>query len=226
MLTSVLIENLGEAFHPQQVEPQASRIDTERVVDWLLARLRALVTYLVFGVLAMLVFPRWFEPWVRKVRSEPLASSAWGLVVLVFGFSAAFLLGLLILPIVIFLFTLTLTDLGLSLLALGYFSLGLAFTIFLVFVVYISKVIIAYLVGRLILDRWAPQAWRSRFLALLLGVFIYILVVSIPILGWVIGLISSLLGLGAVWMVTKEQRLAGEDAPSPSTDEFKEQPDE
>ena len=58
---------------------------------------------------------------------------------------------------------------------------------------------------------------RSGNLALLLGVFIYILVIAIPILGWVIGIIATLLGLGAVWMVTKEQRTAAvEEAPPPS----------
>jgi hypothetical protein len=145
---------------------------------------------------------------VLKVRSEPLASTAWGLVVLVFGFSAAFLAALLILPIALFLFALTLTDLGVSWLALGYFSLGLAFTIFLIFVMYISKVIVAYLVGALILNRIAPNSMRYRILPLLLGTFLYILVITIPILGWVFGIFATLLGLGAVWMTVRAQRNA------------------
>lgn len=195
----------------RDVLPQTGRIDTQRVVDWLLARLRAWVTLLAFGGLAMLVFQRWFELWVAKVRSAPLASSAWGLVVVVFGFSAAFLAALLILPIALIFFSLTLADLGVSWLAVGYLSLGLAFTIFLIFVMYISKAIAAYLVGKLILDRLAPQSMRYRVLPLLLGTFIYILVIALPILGWVIGIIATLLGMGAVWMTLRERRIIVED---------------
>jgi hypothetical protein len=210
---------LESIIHPdaspsQQIDPQVSRIDTQRVLEWLLARLRAWVTLLVFGGLALLLFPRWFEPWVLRVRSTPLAATAWGLVVLVFGFSAAFLVALLILPIALFFFALTLTDLGVSWLAIGYFSLGLAFTIFLIFVMYISKAIVAYLVGALILGRLAPHSMHYRIFPLLLGTFLYILAIAIPILGWVLGILATLLGLGAVWMTIREQRIATEDTPS------------
>ncbi len=198
--------------HPaREVLPQTGRIDTQRVLDWLLARLRAWVTLLAFGGLAMLLFKRWFEPWVAKVRSAPLAASAWGLVVVVFGFSAAFLAALLILPIALFFFSITLSDLGVSWLAVGYLSLGLAFTIFLIFVMYISKAIVAYLVGKLILDRLAPQSMRYRALPLLLGTFIYILVIALPILGWVFGIIATLLGIGAVWMTLRERQITVEE---------------
>lgn len=189
----------------EQDAPPASGIDTDRVVDWLLGRLRALVTFLAIGGLAMLIFRRWFEQWSEKVRIAPLAATAWGLVVLVFGFSAALLLALLILPLAILFFSLSLSGLGLATLSFGYFSLGIAFTIFWIFVAYISKVIVAYFAGKWILERLAPRAVRYRFLSLLLGVFIYVLVNAIPILGWIIGILVTLLGLGAVWMVMKDR---------------------
>ncbi len=205
----------AESNPAREVLPQTGRIDTPRLLDWLSARLRDWVTLLVFGGLAMLLFKRWFEPWVEKVRSAPLVASAWGLVVVVFGFSAAFLAAMLILPIALFFFALTLTDLGASWLAVGYLSLGLVFTIFLIFVIYISKAIVAYLVGKLILDRLAPPpatpSMRYRVLPLLLGTFIYILVIALPILGWVFGIIATLLGMGAIWMTLRERRIVVEE---------------
>ncbi len=209
--TSFLRIDSDEGSPAREVLPQTGRIDTQRVLDWLLARLRAWVTLLAFGGLAMLLFKRWFEPWVAKVGSAPLAASAWGLVVVVFGFSATFLAALLILPIALFFFSLTLSDLGISWLAVGYLSLGLAFTIFLIFVMYISKAIVAYLIGKLILNRLAPQSMRYRALPLLLGTFIYVLVIAFPILGWVFGIIATLLGTGAVWMTVRERRIIVED---------------
>jgi len=198
--------NISQVLAPdEQDTPPASRIDTEQVVDWLLGRLRALVTFLAIGGLAMLIFRRWFEQWSEKVRTAPLAATAWGLVVLVFGFSAALLAALLILPLAILFFSLSLSGLGLATLSFGYFSLGIAFTIFWIFVAYISKVIVAYFAGKWILERLAPRAVRYRFLSLLLGVFIYVLVNAIPILGWIIGILVTLLGMGAVWMVLKDR---------------------
>jgi len=198
--------NISQILAPdEQDTPPASGIDTERVLDWLLGRLRALVTFLAIGGLAMLIFRRWFEQWSEQVRSAPLAATAWGLVVLVFGFSAALLLALLILPLAILFFSLSLSGLGLATLSFGYFSLGIAFTIFWIFVAYISKVIVAYFAGKWILERLAPRVVRYRFLSLLLGVFIYVLVNAIPILGWIIGILVTLLGMGAVWMVLKDR---------------------
>jgi cytoskeletal protein CcmA (bactofilin family) len=204
----------AELAPDEQDTPPASGIDTERLVGWLLGRLRALVTFLAIGGLAMLVFRRWFERWSDKARAAPLAATAWGLVVLVFGFSAALLLALLILPLAILFFSLSLTGLGAVTLSLGYFSLGVAFSIFWIFVAYISKVIVAYWFGKWILERLAPGAVRYRFLSLLLGVLIYVLVNAIPILGWIIGILVTLLGLGAVWMVLKDRPKPEVNAPS------------
>jgi cytoskeletal protein CcmA (bactofilin family) len=201
------------APQPQDTPP-TSGIDTEQVVDWLLGRLRALVTFLAIGGLVMLIFRRWFDRWAEQVRSAPLAATGWGLVVLVFGFSAAILLGILILPLAILFFSLSLTGLGTVTLSLGYFGLGLAFTIFWIFVAYVSKVIVVYWFGKWILEKLAPRAARYRFLSLLLGALIYVLVNAIPILGWIIGILVTLLGMGAVWMVLKNRTKPETAAPA------------
>ena len=65
---------------------------------------------------------------------------------------------------------------------------------------YLSKGIVAYLVGYLILERIAPKVAAHKFWPLLLGLIIYVLLRSIPYFGWAVSLVVTLMGLGAVWL--------------------------
>jgi uncharacterized membrane protein len=116
------------------------------------------------------------------------------------------LLFFIILTVGLFLGFATMWELAWAFMAFGFFSLGLAATIFVLFVLYISKVIVAYLVGYAILNRFAPNVLRYKVLSLLLGLLIYVLLVGIPYLGWVIALLVTAVGLGAAWIYYREGR--------------------
>jgi hypothetical protein len=66
-------------------------------------------------------------------------------------------------------------------------------------------VIVAYLAGRLILERLAPRAAEYRIVVPLLGLILYALLRSIPTIGWVIEVIVIVLGLGAIWLGLRKQ---------------------
>jgi Tfp pilus assembly protein PilX len=51
-----------------------------------------------------------------------------------------------------------------------------------------------------------PRLAESRGWALVIGVVIYVILRGIPILGWLVGLAVTLIGLGAMWLVYREQR--------------------
>jgi hypothetical protein len=57
---------------------------------------------------------------------------------------------------------------------------------------------VAYMVGSLIFSIIAPVALNDAILPLLLGLLIYVPLASIPNLGFVIGLVTTLIGLGAI----------------------------
>jgi hypothetical protein len=59
---------------------------------------------------------------------------------------------------------------------------------------------VAVMIGGLILQRWLPRYAQVRFVPLLLGLLIYIILASIPYLGLTIGLLATMLGLGAMWL--------------------------
>jgi hypothetical protein len=73
-------------------------------------------------------------------------------------------------------------------------------------VVYGSKVVIAYLAGRALIAGVASQYADRRGWALIVGVLIYVLIRSIPVLGWLAGALATLAGFGAMWLVFKDWR--------------------
>lgn len=173
---------------------------TETFGDWSVSRLGELASYLIVGGLAAWLLPVPFSGWAEKLRSRPLASGGLGIVAYISGFFGAFVIALLIVATGFVLRFLTLRALALTFWAIGFSGLGLAFSIFILFVLFMSKVVVSYLVGYQILKRIFPRAAGRKFWPLLLGLIIYVLLRSIPIAGWILSVIVTFLGLGAVWL--------------------------
>jgi len=198
--------------HPRRASVQAEQPAQYSVqVEWLLAALESMVSFLVVGLLALWLFPSLFQGWVEKVQREPLAAAGYGAIVLINGH----LLPVLVLSLLIGLL-LGLIYLSLSSLAWIFFWAGLGFlmttfTLFLVATTFLSKAIVAYLVGAAILSRIASRSLRYRILPLLLGLLLYVPLDSIPYVGFFIGLVATLLGLGSIWL-SRRQALQPEKA--------------
>jgi hypothetical protein len=185
-------------FSPALKIAQAKNIST---AEWLLQRLQALITFFLIGGLVLWWKPDYFQRWADTVRSRPLPSAGYGFVVLMNGFLVPFLLLAIIVGVAVVFFFIKLPAIGLIILGGGLSSLGLAFTAFLVCATYLSKAIVAYLAGYLILSLIGPGAVKRKVLPLLLGLILYVLIVPIPFVGWVTGFLCTILGLGAMWQV-------------------------
>jgi hypothetical protein len=117
----------------------------------------------------------------------------------------AILVAVLILVLGIGLGRLDLWDLAFAVWGVGFTGLGLVSSLSVLFVSFGTKVIVAFLVGQLILDRISPRAASYRIWPLVLGLLIYVLLASIPYLGWVIAVLSTAIGLGAAWLVYRDR---------------------
>jgi hypothetical protein len=104
----------------------------------------------------------------------------------------------------------TLGELARAIFGVGFSGLTLALTLLWLCSAYGSKLIVAYLAGKLVLGRIAPQSGDRAIWPLLLGVVLYVLLRSIPVLGWLVGLLATLVGLGAMWLLFRETRSAAE----------------
>ncbi len=179
--------------------------------------LRRLGGFMIVGLLLIWLAPAHLDGWSQQLRRRPVLSFGIGIVVFILGFVGFILLLVLAIAVALAFFSLTFINLGYMLLGLTVAAIGLGFTIFLLFVVFISKVVVAYMAGRMILGRLLPRALRYRVWPLLLGVVLYMLLNAIPYVGWAVSMIVTLLGLGAVGLalLKLEQR---NDTPLPAGD--------
>jgi cytoskeletal protein CcmA (bactofilin family) len=207
----VLSQN--QASPPTKIEPRqstqtGSTIDSERVADWAQRVVLEFITLLVFGLLGIWLFSSFLNRSAQKVESKPLQATGYGLLGLILSIAligVLILVALLILMLGIGLGYLNLWDLAWAVWGVGFASLGLAFWVSLLFVSFGTKVIVAYLIGLLILRRLAPKANQYLILPLLLGLFLYVLLASIPYFGWVIAVLVNSIGLGAAWLTYREK---------------------
>ncbi len=184
----------------------SSGVDWDKIGDWLVGRLAQLIVLFIVGGLALWLVPSQFDGWAQSAYHKPLPSAGLGLLTYILGYAGAIMLAVLLFFGGLAMGIAVAWELALSLWALGFSSLILAFVVFVIFVSYVSKAILAYLGGLLILDRVAPDIRGRKALALLLGLLLYVLIVAIPTLGPIIGVLVTILGLGAVWVAWLDGR--------------------
>jgi len=204
----------GIVYRPDQT----AQVDLEwQARQWILKRVQMLLTLVVLSCLAAWRFPALLSRAADHARAEPLPSAGWGLVVVLGGFAGVFVLAGLIVLLGMLLIVVTLGELSFAALGLGFFGLGLAFILFWLIVAYGSKLVVLCLVGKSLLRRIAPRSAETAIWPLLLGIVLYIPVRSIPVLGWLVGIVVTLIGMGALWLLFRQQRSV--PAPSLAVDE-------
>jgi hypothetical protein len=172
------------------------------ILRWFLRAVRTFLTLLIIGVLLLWLVPKWLEEVVQHGKEKPLHSLGWGVAALV-----AFLIVVPLLFIVMIILDtivglVTLGGLigpitGIIMVVEGALVVG-----FSIISVYITKVAFSYLIGWLILKPTAP-AWIEKamgLIPLLIGLAIFVLIRSIPILGGLFSFLVTLFGLGAIWL--------------------------
>lgn len=186
----------------QRTAQQTSTIDVDRLNAWGVSLLRNLVALLVLGLLCIWLVPAPINWASEKIQQAPIRMAFLGLSSFLGGWFVAILALILVVMLALFFYSLSLPNLGFVLGALGLTGVGLGASAFWISITYISKIIVAVLIGRLLLQRFAPRYVQSNLWPLVLGTVLYVLVASIPYLGWVIATLVTIFGLGALWAVS------------------------
>jgi hypothetical protein len=201
-----LVHLAGQNLTMQGEDPVEGGSDSpSELAAWSLELLRLLIQYLIVGALAAWIVPARFYRWHDRLRTRPVASGLYGFVGFITGFAGVFILVAIVLAISIGLSAVAMRGLATTTWTIGLSGTFFAFSIFLFFALMMSKVIVSYWGGRLILDRLAPRAAQRWIWPLLLGLIIYVLLQGIPSIGWVIGFVVSIFGLGAAILALKRR---------------------
>jgi len=190
---------------PGEVEEVVEEVTpAQATMNWFLGQLRRLITLLVVGLVALWIVPGQVREAATALRTRPLPSFGWGIVVTIAVFLVIpiVLIGVIVLDII--LGRLGLGGLVASITGLGLIGDATILVGFLITAFYITKVVFGFLTGRLLLERIQPKWAAGRILPLVVGVVLFVIFRAIPILGWLIGLIVTLLGLGAIWLMGRE----------------------
>lgn len=170
-------------------------------------RLGEFIALLIVGGLLLWLWPAAVELSQRSAGEKPLASAGSGcLLLIVFAvgvpLACAVTGGLAALGGLITFGQLSGAILGLSWTAIGFTVAAFWFVVSLV-----AKVIVSFWAGRWILDRLAPErkpGYWTDLASLALGAFIYEILRAIPIVGLIIAVIVTLVGLGAAYFVLRD----------------------
>jgi cytoskeletal protein CcmA (bactofilin family) len=163
-------------------------------------RVRHVLTVALIGITALLLFPRWMTAWADTIRERPLASFASGCVGLGLFLTFCFFMLIAIPLVALILFGIRITELAPVVLiggGVGYAGVLVAFWIVTMF---LAEALVGMVVGRLAVS---GESIGGRMGAMIIGMILLGIVLGIPVLGWLIGALVALLGLGSIclWMI-------------------------
>ena len=168
-----------------------------RSLDFIVQTLRAFVSFVIVGALTIWIVPRRLLAWMETVGKRPFASAGTGLVTYIIGFIALFIVGVLIVAIGSGLAFGSLWQLAWIWWGIGFSTLGVSFWTLVLFISFISKVVVVMVISHAIIGRFTAKT-INPVLVLLLGAFLYVHLAAIPYIGWAVSLIATFFGLGAV----------------------------
>lgn len=194
---------------PEADPEEVSRIgSTALVTTWMVKRVRTFLTLLLLGGLIVWQLPDLLKKVSKRAEEESLPSLGWGLAAILVVYFGALLVTMLIIAGAIFFGVITLGELAKVILVIGFSSLGLFMAGFGLLVSYGSKILVSYLVGSLLLKWLAPKYKGGPFWPLVIGLLLYTFLRAIPLgFGLLVGLVTTLIGIGAMWLVVRDSKI-------------------
>jgi cytoskeletal protein CcmA (bactofilin family) len=198
------------ALDPQSDPDEIGRVSSSAmVISWLLKQVRVFITLMLLGGLIIWQVPALLNRVGEKAERESMPSLGWGMVSVLIVYLGAFIVAGLIIAGAIFFGVITLGELSRVVLIAGFSSLALIMAAFGLLVSYGSKIVVAYMVGKLLIRWLAPKFEDQPIWPLIIGVLLYTFLRAIPFFGFAIGVFVTLIGIGAMWLTYQDYKLPG-----------------
>jgi MFS family permease len=203
-------EHVAETREDPERRPTAGRL----ALKWIFKQLRRLVTLLLLGALMMWAVPTWTKTLSATLEAKPGSSLGLG-VLAIAAFVAGFIALILVIGAVTAIFgVITLGELARRFVVLGGLITGAVGFSFGLLWRYVTTLVVSLLLGRLIFRLFQSDLEENRWVPMLVGVVAFVILWSIPILGWLVRLLTILVGLGAIWLWA--QAALQRDKPQPA----------
>ncbi|MBX3010513.1 MAG: polymer-forming cytoskeletal protein [Caldilineaceae bacterium] len=213
---------VGGALALETMATTAAAAPVPPIYSWANARLRwaigELLALLLIGWLLFYLRPTFFHRTRAVMQARWLPSLGVGLLTLVLVVVATPLFVGLLGLLTLLGGWLSLGHLVGDILTVGLASLGFGLALFIFVAAMVTKLVVAYLGGDWLMTKLAATPLRTparEGMALLLGLVIYITLRSLPFgVGAIVGLVVTLLGLGAIYFTLPRRR---QPEPLPTT---------
>lgn len=171
--------------------------------------IRQLVGFLFFAVISLKFGKRYISEASQIAISKPLNSMGVGFISTLVIYLGALVAFILICLIAILLGVFTLNQLSSLLFFIGIAVITLSLTGFGILAVYVSKFVLAYWAGGLVLNKVKFAGKNKETWSLIAGIILYVILSAIPVFGWIMGVLVSMVGIGAIWYMLQKHDEAG-----------------
>lgn len=171
----------GKVSHPQ-IEKVEKKETAKNVTGGAVttARVLNIISAFILGMLALRFFPNATAMVESHIQKNPWASMGIGL------------LALIVTPILMIIFFVTVIGIPIAMVLLfAYF-----------FYIYISKIFVALVLGRTFLGYFKAKYPQAAVLAI--GLIMYLVITSIPVIGGIVVFVSVIMGVGALILGKKD----------------------
>jgi cytoskeletal protein CcmA (bactofilin family) len=177
-------EVTGEISKKAIVIPAKPDVKKAFGVGGIFFKIISLFSLLVIGLVMITLMPKVILQVKEEMIKRPGPAIGWGLVYLILT------------PVVAFLLMITIIGLPLGLIIIPLYVISL----------YISKVIAGFVLGLLLLNNLNRNKKYSGHLVwpLILGLAVLLVIINIPVIGWLVKLLLMLWALGALMQVKRE----------------------
>jgi cytoskeletal protein CcmA (bactofilin family) len=171
---------------------------------------RRFITLALFGALLIWQAPTFVTRLSDQIQKKPVPSLGWGALVY-FGVPviiiALFVIGILL---ALLFGALQFGNLS-SAVIFVLLAVIIAFMVaFVLVLLYLTKIIVGYFVGHLILQQVSPTLADTPYWPLLLGLLLVVVVIAIPWLGSLVNWIIAVVGVGALWLLWRSDKIPKE----------------
>ncbi len=196
---------------PEQTQSNAEGriIQKNPFILRLFRMLRQLVGFLLFAIITWKFGRKYISEASQFAVKKPLNALGVGFLSTLVVTLGALVFFILITLVSVLLGIFTLNHLSNSLFFLGLAVIILILTLFTILAMYVSKFVLAYWAGGLLLNTVKFGHKNKAVWSLISGILLFVLLSAIPVFGWILGVLVSLIGIGAIWYTLQSHDRAG-----------------